>query len=144
MIRIQSADELMPLLASYQQTNAYINADFPFFVIFFRVLYCIALYSRWKKHVSLSLSNNTLWNILEEPKIMNASEFEDLFAKTTTQTKRKPLSETYEKKAKARKVTAKWTITWCKSYFCFWDYLQCVACPLEGVDTIQFLDARLF
>lgn len=38
---------------------------------------------------------------------MNASEFEDLFAKTTTQTKRKPLSETYEKKAKARKVTRK-------------------------------------
>ncbi|XP_045917057.1 formin isoform X2 [Micropterus dolomieu] len=49
-------------------------------------------------------NNNTLWNVLEEPNIINAREFEDLFAKTTTQTKRKPLSEAYEKKAKARKI----------------------------------------
>ncbi|KAA8583009.1 hypothetical protein FQN60_015555 [Etheostoma spectabile] len=48
--------------------------------------------------------NKTLWNILEEPDIINASEFEELFAKTTTQTKRKPLSEAYQKKAKARKI----------------------------------------
>lgn len=46
----------------------------------------------------------TLWNTLEEPNIINASEFEDLFAKTTTQTKKKPLSEAYEKKAKTRKI----------------------------------------
>ncbi|KAF7230921.1 formin isoform X2 [Nothobranchius furzeri] len=49
-------------------------------------------------------NNNSLWNILEEHRIINASEFEDLFAKTITKTKRKPLSEAYEKKAKARKI----------------------------------------
>lgn len=54
-------------------------------------------------------SNNTLWNVLEEPHIINATEFEDLFAKTTTKAKRKPLSEAYEKKAKAKKVTPKST-----------------------------------
>ncbi|XP_068199214.1 formin isoform X3 [Antennarius striatus] len=48
--------------------------------------------------------NNTLWNILEEPNIINTSEFEELFAKTTTQTKKKPLSEAYEKKTKAKKI----------------------------------------
>ncbi|KAL7388023.1 hypothetical protein ABVT39_005548 [Epinephelus coioides] len=48
--------------------------------------------------------NNTLWNILEEPDIINTSEFEDLFAKTITHTKRKPLSEAYVKKAKTRKI----------------------------------------
>lgn len=52
-----------------------------------------------------SLSSKTLWNFLEEPVIINTSEFEDLFAKTTTKTKRKPLSEAYEKKYKTRKVT---------------------------------------
>ncbi|CAJ1078327.1 formin isoform X3 [Xyrichtys novacula] len=49
-------------------------------------------------------NNNTLWNDLEEPNIINTSEFEDLFAKATTQPKRKPLSETFEKKAKPRKI----------------------------------------
>uniref|UniRef100_A0A7N9AXB1 Formin 1 n=1 Tax=Mastacembelus armatus TaxID=205130 RepID=A0A7N9AXB1_9TELE len=49
-------------------------------------------------------NNKTLWNILEEPNIINTSEFEDLFTKTTTQTKRKPLSEAFEKKAKSRKI----------------------------------------
>jgi len=46
-----------------------------------------------------------LWNILEEPNLINTSEFEDLFSKTTTQTRKKPLSEAYKKKAKDRKVT---------------------------------------
>lgn len=41
---------------------------------------------------------------MEEPKIVNAYEFEDLFAKSTTQNKKKPLSEAYEKKAKPKKV----------------------------------------
>lgn len=54
--------------------------------------------------IRFSLSNKSLWNILEEPIIINASEFEDLFAKSITKTKRKPLSEAYEKKSKARKV----------------------------------------
>nr|XP_043904409.1 formin isoform X1 [Solea senegalensis] len=47
---------------------------------------------------------NTMWNVLEEPKIINTNAFEDLFAKITTHTKRKPLSEAYEKKAKSRKI----------------------------------------
>lgn len=85
-------------------------------------------------HVSLSLSNNILWNILEEPNLINTSEFEDLFAKTTTQTKRKPLSEVYEKKAKARKVTCKINLTNMQNTRqVLWYYLQYVACPLEGV-----------
>lgn len=85
-----------------------------------------------------SLSNNTLWNVLEEPNIINASEFEDLFAKTTTQTKRKPLSEAYEKKAKARKVTHKINLDNMQDLiqFTFWVYLQWVIWPLEGDITI--------
>lgn len=49
-------------------------------------------------------SNNTLWGSLEEPDITNTNEFEDLFSKATLQPKKKPLSDTYEKKAKAKKV----------------------------------------
>ncbi|XP_035851223.1 formin isoform X2 [Sander lucioperca] len=58
----------------------------------------------WTRIQIQDKKNKTLWNILEEPNIINASEFEDLFAKTTTQTKRKPLAETYQKKAKTRKI----------------------------------------
>ncbi|KAK2855955.1 hypothetical protein Q5P01_004690 [Channa striata] len=49
-------------------------------------------------------NNKTLWNVLKEPNIINTSEFEALFAKAPAQTKRKPLSEAYEKKAKSRKI----------------------------------------
>lgn len=45
-----------------------------------------------------------LWESLEEPDILDTTEFEYLFSKDTTQEKRKPLSETYEKKTKAKKV----------------------------------------
>ncbi|XP_034755605.1 formin isoform X1 [Etheostoma cragini] len=58
----------------------------------------------WTRIQIQDKNNKTLWNILEEPNIINASEFEELLAKTTTQTKRKPLSEAYQKKAKARKI----------------------------------------
>lgn len=51
-------------------------------------------------------SNNTLWGTLEEPNIVNANEFEDLFSKATQQTKKKPLADTYEKKAKTKKVSS--------------------------------------
>lgn len=51
-----------------------------------------------------SHSNNTLWGSLDEPDITNTNEFEDLFSKATLQPKKKPLSDTYEKKAKAKKV----------------------------------------
>ncbi|NXP47166.1 FMN protein, partial [Heliornis fulica] len=46
----------------------------------------------------------TLWESLEEPDILDTTEFEYLFCKDTTQEKRKPLSEMYEKKNKAKKI----------------------------------------
>ncbi|XP_060227791.1 formin-1 isoform X3 [Meriones unguiculatus] len=46
----------------------------------------------------------TLWDSLEEPHIRDTSEFEYLFSKDTTQQKKKPLSETYEKKNKVKKI----------------------------------------
>ncbi|NXC50257.1 FMN protein, partial [Penelope pileata] len=46
----------------------------------------------------------TLWESLEEPDILDTTEFEYLFSKDTTQEKRKPLSEMYEKKNKAKKI----------------------------------------
>ncbi|XP_007521744.2 formin-1 isoform X2 [Erinaceus europaeus] len=46
----------------------------------------------------------TLWDSLEEPDIRDTSEFEYLFSKDTMQQKKKPLSETYEKKNKAKKI----------------------------------------
>ncbi len=45
-----------------------------------------------------------LWSSLKEPEIINTNEFAELFAKATSPAKRKPLSEAYEKKTKARKV----------------------------------------
>lgn len=57
-----------------------------------------------KMRYLFSHSNNTLWGSLEEPDITNTNEFEDLFSKATLQPKKKPLSDTYEKKAKAKKV----------------------------------------
>ncbi|XP_072545897.1 formin-like isoform X3 [Salminus brasiliensis] len=49
-------------------------------------------------------NNNTLWGSLEEPGIVDTKEFEELFSKATLQPKKKPLSDTYEKKAKAKKI----------------------------------------
>eukprot|EP00063_Salmo_salar_P091098 XP_014065933.1 PREDICTED: formin-like isoform X1 [Salmo salar] len=49
-------------------------------------------------------NNNTLWGSLEEPDIVDTKEFEDLFSKATLQPKKKPLSDTYEKKAKTKKI----------------------------------------
>ncbi|NWH69438.1 FMN protein, partial [Piaya cayana] len=46
----------------------------------------------------------TLWESLEEPDILDTTEFEYLFSKDSTQEKRKPLSETYEKNPKAKKI----------------------------------------
>ncbi|XP_057199473.1 formin isoform X3 [Triplophysa rosa] len=49
-------------------------------------------------------NNNTLWNALEEPDIINTTEFEELFSKASVQPKKKPLSDTYEKKTKPKKI----------------------------------------
>jgi hypothetical protein len=57
------------------------------------------------KSLSLVSSNNTLWGSLEEPDIVDTKEFEDLFSKATLQPKKKPLSDSYEKKAKTKKVS---------------------------------------
>nr|XP_033807487.1 formin-1 isoform X2 [Geotrypetes seraphini] len=51
-----------------------------------------------------SSANPNLWVSLEEPKIHDTEEFEDLFSKAAFQEKRKLLSESYEKKVKAKKV----------------------------------------
>ncbi|KAA0708568.1 Formin Limb deformity protein [Triplophysa tibetana] len=48
--------------------------------------------------------NDMLWSSLVEPEIINTNEFAELFAKAASTTKRKPLSEAYEKQNKARKV----------------------------------------
>lgn len=72
--------------------------------------YCILLSSILVLKFNLPfflLSQNatpTLWDSLEEPDIRDTSEFEYLFSKDTTQQKKKPLSETYEKKNKVKKV----------------------------------------
>lgn len=49
-------------------------------------------------------NNNSLWGSLEEPNIVDTNEFEDLFSKATLQLKKKPLSDTFEKKAKPKKI----------------------------------------
>lgn len=54
--------------------------------------------------VYLFSSNNTLWGSLEEPDIVDTKEFEELFSKASLQPKKKPLSDTYEEKPKAKKV----------------------------------------
>uniref|UniRef100_F7BC74 FH2 domain-containing protein n=1 Tax=Monodelphis domestica TaxID=13616 RepID=F7BC74_MONDO len=46
----------------------------------------------------------TLWDSLEEPDIQDPSEFEYLFSKDTIQQKKKPLSESFEKKTKVKKI----------------------------------------
>ncbi|XP_039596963.1 formin-like [Polypterus senegalus] len=49
-------------------------------------------------------SESSVWGSLEEPRIQDTKEFEDLFSKAAVQQKKKPLSESYEKKAKAKKI----------------------------------------
>ncbi|XP_069065099.1 formin-1 isoform X2 [Pleurodeles waltl] len=49
-------------------------------------------------------AKTTLWESLKEPSITDTQEFEELFSKASLQPKKKPLSETYEKKAKAKKI----------------------------------------
>ena len=61
---------------------------------------------KWMIFTCFFSSNNTLWGSLEEPNITNTNEFEDLFSKATLQPKKKPLSDTYEKKAKTKKVNS--------------------------------------
>ncbi|XP_078031143.1 formin-1 isoform X4 [Epinephelus lanceolatus] len=58
----------------------------------------------WTRIQIQDTNNNTLWGSLQEPNIVNANEFEDLFSKATLQPKKKPLSDTYEKKAKTKKI----------------------------------------
>lgn len=53
-------------------------------------------------------STPTLWDSLEEPDIRDTSEFEYLFSKDTTQQKKKPLSETYEKKTRSKRSSSYW------------------------------------
>ncbi|KAG7316525.1 hypothetical protein KOW79_020066 [Hemibagrus wyckioides] len=48
--------------------------------------------------------NDTLWSTLNELAIINTNEFAELFAKMASPAKRKPLSEAYDKTAKAKKI----------------------------------------
>ncbi|TRY83550.1 hypothetical protein DNTS_016260 [Danionella cerebrum] len=57
----------------------------------------------WNRIQIQDNNNNTLWSSLEEPDI-NTKEFEELFSKATVQAKKKPLSDSYEKKNKAKKI----------------------------------------
>uniref|UniRef100_A0AAV2JH12 FH2 domain-containing protein n=1 Tax=Knipowitschia caucasica TaxID=637954 RepID=A0AAV2JH12_KNICA len=57
----------------------------------------------WTRIQVQDKNNNTLWGSLEEPDI-TTKEFEDLFSKATVQPKKKPLADTYEKKAKTKKI----------------------------------------
>lgn len=58
----------------------------------------------WNRIQVQDNNNNTLWGSLEEPNIIDANEFEDLFSKATLQPKKKPLADTFEKKAKTKKI----------------------------------------
>ncbi|XP_076833993.1 formin isoform X2 [Brachyhypopomus gauderio] len=58
----------------------------------------------WTRIQIQDTNNNMLWGSLEEPDIVDTKEFEELFSKASLQTKKKPLSDTYEKKAKAKKL----------------------------------------
>lgn len=58
----------------------------------------------WNRIQIQENNNKTLWGSLEEPDIVNTKEFEDLFSKATLQPKKKPLADTYEKKAKTKKI----------------------------------------
>ncbi|KAJ0062698.1 hypothetical protein NL108_004322 [Boleophthalmus pectinirostris] len=58
----------------------------------------------WSRIQIQDNNNNTLWGSLEEPDISDPKEFEDLFSKATVQPKKKPLAETFEKKAKTKKI----------------------------------------
>uniref|UniRef100_A0A1A8DP79 Formin 1 n=1 Tax=Nothobranchius kadleci TaxID=1051664 RepID=A0A1A8DP79_NOTKA len=58
----------------------------------------------WNRIQIQDNNNNTLWGSLKEPDIVNTNEFEDLFSKAVLQQKKKPLSDTYEKKAKTKKI----------------------------------------
>ncbi|XP_065822208.1 formin isoform X2 [Labrus bergylta] len=58
----------------------------------------------WNRIQIQDNNNNTLWGSLEEPNIVSTNEFEELFSKATQQPKKKPLSDTYEKKAKTKKL----------------------------------------
>ncbi|XP_073683600.1 formin-1-like [Garra rufa] len=58
----------------------------------------------WSRIQIQDNNNNTLWNSLEEPDIIDPKEFEELFSKAAIQAKKKPLSDSYEKKSKAKKI----------------------------------------
>ncbi|XP_075699492.1 formin-1 [Rhinoderma darwinii] len=49
-------------------------------------------------------AKSSLWDLLKEPDIADTKEFEDLFCKASVRQKKKPLSESYEKKTKAKKI----------------------------------------
>ncbi|XP_032882827.1 formin-1 isoform X2 [Amblyraja radiata] len=47
---------------------------------------------------------STIWESLEEPSIQDAEKFEELFSKAAIKEKKKPLSDTYQKTTKTKKI----------------------------------------
>ena len=73
-------------------------------MLLYSVLFCLVLTFNFPFSLLSQNSTPTLWDSLEEPDIRDTSEFEYLFSKDIPQQKKKPLSETYEKKNKVKKV----------------------------------------
>lgn len=90
------------LVRRYPAVATVIKSFAPCNLSFYSLIY-VKILNKYSCSLFVS-SNNTLWGSLEEPNIINTNEFEDLFSKATLQAKKKPLSDTYEKKAKAKKV----------------------------------------
>uniref|UniRef100_A0A8C5HCJ7 Formin-like n=1 Tax=Gouania willdenowi TaxID=441366 RepID=A0A8C5HCJ7_GOUWI len=58
----------------------------------------------WNRIQIHNIKMKTLWDSLDEPNLVNTNEFEELFSKATLQPKKKPLSDTFEKKTKTKKI----------------------------------------
>lgn len=53
---------------------------------------------------SRNVEVSTIWESLEEPSIQDAEKFEELFSKAAIKEKKKPLSDTYQKTTKTKKI----------------------------------------
>ena len=92
----------------------------------YSVLFCLVLTFNLPFSLLSQNSTPTLWDSLEEPDIRDTSEFEYLFSKDTTQQKKKPLSETYEKKNKVKKVLPGYSNHNYITIFCpTWGFIMC-------------------
>ncbi|XP_078262506.1 formin-like isoform X4 [Rhinoraja longicauda] len=61
-------------------------------------------WTRIQLKVSRNADVSTIWESLEEPSIQDAEKFEELFSKAAIKEKKKPLSDTYQKTTKTKKI----------------------------------------